>query len=100
MFASLTNTFNKFFPYLAAGMARRREARYAERETRRRQARFVRLTLEGLEGRIALNAYTYVGQPGRQLDNRRQLGGSGWYFWRARLDGYGDHLWGQLLRPG
>jgi hypothetical protein len=61
MFACLANTFNKFFPYMAACMARRREAQYAERTARRRQARFVRPRLEGLEERIVPDAYQWTG---------------------------------------
>lgn len=60
MFAFLSNTFNKFFPYLTACMARRRETRYAEREISRRKARFARPRLEVLEGRIVPDAYTWA----------------------------------------
>lgn len=64
MLAFLPCLFNKFFPHLAAGAARRREAHYAEVTARRRHAHFSRPCLEVLEGRIVLNAYTYIGPSG------------------------------------
>lgn len=38
MFVFLPRLFKKFFSHIVANAARRREARYAEREARRRQA--------------------------------------------------------------
>ncbi|MGH7171733.1 MAG: hypothetical protein ACRELG_15765 [Gemmataceae bacterium] len=57
MFVSLPIVFAKFFPHIVSCMARRREARYAEREAHRRKARYVRLRLEDLEERIVPDAY-------------------------------------------
>jgi hypothetical protein len=62
MFAFLPiKVVEKFFRHVAACMARRREALYAEREARRRQARYVHPRLEGLEGRIVPDAYSWTG---------------------------------------
>ncbi|HEY7314785.1 MAG TPA: hypothetical protein VH643_35885, partial [Gemmataceae bacterium] len=60
MFVFLPSLFKKFFSHLAENAVRYREARYAEREARRRLARFVRPRLEDLEGRIVLDAYTFA----------------------------------------
>ncbi|HEY7424580.1 MAG TPA: hypothetical protein VH682_10155 [Gemmataceae bacterium] len=65
MFASLSmKLVEKFFPYMTACMARRREAQYAEREARRRQARYVRPRLEGLEERVVPAIDTFTGPAG------------------------------------
>jgi hypothetical protein len=69
MFAFLSmKVVEKLFPYMDACMARRREAQYAEREARRRRARYVRPRLEGLEERVVPAVYTFIGLPGAAWD--------------------------------
>jgi hypothetical protein len=64
MFSFLPQLVEKFFPEAATRATRRRHAHDAEHATRRRQARFVRPRLEGLEERIVPDAYTWVGPAG------------------------------------
>lgn len=59
MFAISSRLFKVLFQPLAECLAHRRVARDALREVRRRQIRYVRPRLEGLEERIVPDAYAF-----------------------------------------
>ena len=60
MFAIASRLFKSLFSILAESLALRRVVRDAQRAARRRQIRYARLVLEGLEERIVPDAYTFA----------------------------------------